>query len=260
MSTRMPALFIGHGSPMNVLMDNEFTRTWRSLGEKWPSPRAILCVSAHWETRGVYVTATETPETIHDFYGFPKALFDIRYQAPGSPDLARRVVQLLAPQRVHLDAGRGLDHGAWGVLKPMYATADVPVIQLSIDSSQSGIWHYDLARRLRPLRNEGVLIVGSGNIVHNLPLWDWRATAPTEWGQRFTSNIKALLAAGDYQGVCQWDSLGPDATLSVPTPEHFLPLIYAIAQQEDDDDVQFVADKVVGTMGMTCVLLTPNSP
>ncbi len=258
MNGRMPALFVGHGSPMNAITDNEFSEMWRSLGTTLRRPRAILCISAHWETHGVYVTGTSTPETIHDFYGFPKALFDVRYPASGSPELARRTAELLAPQRVRLDGGRGLDHGAWSVLMAMYPAADIPVVQLSIDRAEPGTWHYELARRLKPLRHEGVLILGSGNIVHNLALYDFHDPTPFAWGQRFTEMIKGLLATKDHVRICDWASLGPDAVLSIPSPEHFLPLLYVIAQQNDGDRVQFLADKVIGSMGMTSVLITPN--
>lgn len=259
MSGRMPVLFVGHGSPMNAITDNEFSRAWRALGATLRRPKAILCISAHWETRGVYVTGTTTPETIHDFYGFPKALFDARYPAPGSPELARRAADLLAPQRVRLDAGRGLDHGAWSILMALYPDADIPVVQLSIDSVEPGAWHYQLAQRLKPLRDEGVLILGSGNIVHNLGLYDFHDPTPFQWAQRFTETIKGFLATQDHGRICDWASLGPDAVLSIPSPEHFLPLLYVIALQSEGDQVQFLTDKVIGSMGMTSVLIAPNT-
>lgn len=254
-SGRMPVLFVGHGSPMNAIEDNAFHRTWRELGRTLPRPKAILCVSAHWETRGIYVTATDKPETIHDFYGFPKALFDVRYPAPGDPALARRTAELLQPQRARLDAGRGLDHGAWSVLLALFPDADVPVVQLSIDSAQPGAWHYELAKALVPLRDEGVLIVGSGNIVHNLMLYSFRDPTPFDWAIRFDDEIKRRLLARDHDAVVAWQDLGPDARLAVPTPEHYLPLLYAIAQRQDDDALAFFNASVVGSMAMTSLLI-----
>ena len=255
MSNRMPVLFVGHGSPMNAISENDFKRVWQSLCKMLPKPRCILCVSAHWETRGVFATATTRPETIHDFYGFPKELYEVQYSAPGSVDLALRTAELLSPQRVRLDAGRGLDHGAWSVLMAMYPAADIPVVQLSIDSAEIGAWHYELAGRLKPLRDEGVLILGSGNIVHNLALWNWRDIAPSDWGLRFTEWIKDCLLREDHAAICAWPNLGADAILSVPSPEHFLPLLYVVAQQDKGELVQFLADRVIGTMGMTCLLI-----
>src|SRR5262245_20105715 len=190
-AVRMPALFVGHGNPMNAIQPNEFRNAWTALGARLPRPTAILCVSAHWETRNAYVTATESPETIHDFYGFPKALFDVRYPAAGSPALAARVAALVASERVRLDPGRGLDHGAWSVLVAMYPDADVPVVQLSIDTSQPGRHHYALARQLLPLRDEGVLVLGSGNVVHNLRRFDVRDPTPREVAVRADVEIRA---------------------------------------------------------------------
>ncbi len=177
----MPVLFVGHGNPTNAIERNEFHLAWEALGKRLPRPRSVLCVSAHWETRNAYVTATEAPETIHDFYGFPKALFDVRYPAPGNPSLAARVAAFVASERVRLDPGRGLDHGAWSVLVAMYPEADIPVVQLSMDTSLPGRHHYELAWQLAPLRDEGVLVVGSGNVVHNLRLFDFRNPAPLDW-------------------------------------------------------------------------------
>lgn len=253
-SPSMPVLFVGHGSPLNAITDNPFRRAWAALGVALPRPRAILCVSAHWETRGVYVTATPTPETIHDFYGFPKALFDVHYAAPGSAALARRVAELLAPQRVRLDAGRGLDHGAWSVLMPMYPQAEIPVVQLSLDTTQSAAWHRALARRLMPLRDEGVLIVGSGNIVHNLPLYDFHDATPFDWAIRFTERVKQELVAQDLPALTNWGSQDTDAQLAVPTAEHYLPLLYTAALRREGDTLQFLTDVVQGSMGMTSVL------
>lgn len=252
---KMPVVFLGHGSPMNAIEDNEFRQSWQALGRRLPRPRAILCVSAHWETRGVYVTATEKPETIHDFYGFPKALFDVRYRAPGSPELAHRVAELIATPRVHLDAGRGLDHGAWGVLQPMYPEADIPVVQLSLSSLQPGAWHFDLAKSLAPLRDEGVLVVGSGNIVHNLRMFRFQDPAPYDWAQRFDEEVAERIADGHHEGLLGYETLGPDALLSIPTPEHYLPLLYVLGLREPDEPVSFFNEKVLGSISMRSVLI-----
>ena len=251
---RMPVLFVGHGNPMNAIRGNRFRLTWEELGRRLPRPRAILCVSAHWETRDAYVTATESPETIHDFYGFPKALFDVRYPAPGNPALARRVAELVSSERVRLDPGRGLDHGAWSVLVAMYPDADVPVVQLSIDTSQPGRHHYALARQLAPLRDEGVLVLGSGNVVHNLRLFDFRDPTPREWAIRADEEIRAHVAARDHDALVEYPAR-EDAHLAVPTPEHYLPLLYAIALQQDDETARFFNAEVQGSISMTSVLI-----
>jgi 4,5-DOPA dioxygenase extradiol len=251
----MPVVFIGHGSPMNAIEDNDFRRSWQALAARLPRPKAILCISAHWETRGVYVTATETPETIHDFYGFPKALFDVRYRVPGSPALAHRVADLLTTTRVHLDPGRGIDHGVWSVLEPMYPSADIPVVQLSLSVLHPGAWHYDLAKQLAPLRDEGVLIVGSGNIVHNLRLFRFNDPKPLDWALRFDEDIAERIADGHHEGMLGYETLGPDALLSIPTPEHYLPLLYVLALQRDDDAVSFFNDTVTGSISMRSVVI-----
>lgn len=256
---RMPVLFVGHGSPMNAIEDNAWRRQWQRLGETLPRPRAVLCVSAHWETRGVAVTATATPETIHDFYGFPGELFAVEYPAPGDPQLAHDIAQRVgdATVPVHLDPQRGLDHGAWSVLCAVYPDADVPVLQLSLDTRQPGEWHYQLAKRLAFLRDEGVLVLGSGNIVHNLPLLGryWNAPSPPDWVLRFRDRVGALVAARDHAALCDWHALGSDAALAIPTPEHYLPLLYALALQRDDDAVETFNDDVFATLAMTSFLI-----
>ncbi len=201
---KMPVLFVGHGNPMNAIERNEFHEAWIALGKRLPRPKSILCVSAHWETRNAYVTATDAPETIHDFYGFPRALFEVRYPAPGDPALARRVAALVASERVRLDPGRGLDHGAWSVLVAMYPDADVPVVQLSMDTSRPGRHHYALARQLAPLRDEGVLVIGSGNIVHNLRQFDFRDPTPLAWANRCDAEIRAHVAAGRHDALMDY--------------------------------------------------------
>jgi 4,5-DOPA dioxygenase extradiol len=255
MSLPMPVLFLGHGSPMNAIEDNGFRRSWEALGKRLRRPKSILCVSAHWETRVVYVTGSELPETIHDFNGFPRALFDVRYPAPGSPELARRVADLLDPVRVHIDPNRGLDHGAWGVLRPMYPDADIPVVQLSLSVLQPGAWHYDLARALAPLRDEGVLVVASGNIVHNLRLFKYKETAPLDWALRFDEDVAEHIATGHHDGLLGYETLGSDALLAIPTPEHYLPLLYVLALQREGDPVEFFNDEVQSAVSMRSVLV-----
>jgi 4,5-DOPA dioxygenase extradiol len=249
---RMPALFLGHGSPMNAIEDNEFHRGWRALGQRLPRPRAVLCVSAHWETRGVYAGATASPETIHDFYGFPQALFDVQYRAPGDPALARRAAQLAGAQQ---DPDRGLDHGAWGVLIAMYPDASVPVVQLSLDTTQPGAFHYALAKKLGPLRDEGILIVGSGNIVHNLGVWRPGDGRPYDWALRFDAEVRKRIDAGDHQALADYPSLGADARLSIPTPEHYLPLLYVLALQAKSEIPAYFNDQVMTSISMTSVLI-----
>jgi 4,5-DOPA dioxygenase extradiol len=238
----MPVVFFGHGSPMNTLDRNPYTEAWRKLGAAIPAPKAIVCVSAHWYTEGTAVTAMSRPRTIHDFYGFPQALFDVRYPAPGAPELAARVRDLLAPLEVALDESWGLDHGTWSVLKHAYPGADVPVIQLSIDGTQPPQFHYDTGRRLAALREEGVLVVGSGNVVHNLRLMKRDGGQAFDWAVRFNERIRAALASRDHRALIDFASLGEDARLSVPTPEHYLPLLYIAALQRDDEVMSFPAD------------------
>lgn len=249
---RMPALFLGHGSPMNAIEDNEFHRGWRALGQRLPRPRAVLCVSAHWETRGVYASATAGPETIHDFYGFPQALFDVQYRAAGDPALARRAAELAGAR---LDPDRGLDHGAWGVLIAMYPDADVPVVQLSLDTAQPGAFHYALARKLAPLRDEGILVVGSGNIVHNLGVWRPGDGRPYDWALRFDTEVRKRIDAGDHQSLADYLSLGADARMSIPTPEHYLPLLYVLALQDKSEIPAYFNDQVMTSISMTSVLI-----
>lgn len=252
MSVPMPLLFLGHGSPMNAIEDNAWSREWRALGERLPLPSAILCVSAHWETPGPWLTGSAAPATIHDFGGFPQALFDVRYPAPGDPALARRAAELLGEDSgVRIDPDRGLDHGAWGVLMPMYPDAEVPIVQLGIDTRRPGPWHVALARRLGPLRDEGVLVVASGDIVHNLRLFRWHDPTPLPWALRFRDRVNALIREGDLAALADWPALGEDARLSVPTPEHYLPLLYALALARIGETTAFFNDEVVGSLSMT---------
>lgn len=252
---RMPALFVGHGSPMNAIEANDFHRGWREVERQLPRPKAILCISAHWETSGVHLTASERPETMHDFYGFPPALFDVQYAAPGDPRLAERVATLLAASPVRLDPGRGLDHGAWGVLVAMYPQADVPVVQLSLDTRQPAAGHYGLAQALAPLRDEGILVIGSGNIVHNLRSFRLDDPRPYDWAIAFDHEVKRQLVAGQHQKVIAYESLDPSARLAVPTPEHYLPLLYIIALQGEGESLRFFNGTVVSSISMTSVLV-----
>ncbi len=263
---RMPAIFFGHGNPMYAIEPNRYTEAWRELGASLPRPAAILSVSAHWYIRGTAVTAMARPRTIHDFGGFPRALFEVEYPAPGAPDLARRVQQLLAPVPVALDEdttqGWGLDHGTWSVLVHAFPQADIPVVQLSLDAAQSSDWHYALARRLAPLRDEGVLIIGSGNIVHNLRRLAWADdTPPYAWSQRFSEWVRGHMLAGEHTPLLHYLGNGEDARLSVPTPEHYLPLLYVIAQQQPGEAVSFPVEGIeMGAIDMRSVAvgLMPN--
>ncbi len=250
MNPLMPALFIGHGSPMNTIEDNDFRRSWQELGKKLPAAKAILCISAHWETMGVAITASQSPATIHDFYGFPKALFDVQYPAPGSPELAKQIAGLLEDEKIHLDIERGLDHGAWSVLQPMYPSADIPVLQLSLDRTRSAIAHYEFAKKLRPLREQGVLIIGSGNIVHNLRVFNFEQTQPYDWATVFDQMVKNCILQKDHAALCNYPLFGQMAALSIPTAEHYLPLLYILALQQDDDALEFFNEEVMSSISM----------
>ena len=253
--TKMPALFLGHGSPMNAIEDNPWSRAWRDIGARLPRPTAVLMISAHWETHGVAVTAGAHPETIHDFGGFPQALFDVRYPAPGDPALAKHVAELLSPEPVTLDPARGFDHGAWSVLRPMYPDADVPVVQLSLDRTKTPHQHYELGQKLRPLRDEGVLIVGSGDIVHNLRAADFRRPEAPEWADRFNVTAKQLIESGQHDRLIDYAALGDDAALSINSAEHYLPLLYVLAAQEPGERVSFFNDDVFAAISMTSLAI-----
>jgi len=241
MAKSMPAIFFGHGNPMNALEHNAWTDAWAKIGKDIGRPRAVLCVSAHWYLPATLVTVMPTPRTIHDFGGFPPKLHEVKYPAPGDPELAHRVRSLLSPVTVNLDEEWGLDHGTWSVLCHVFPKSDVPVIQLSIDETQPASFHYEVAKRLNRLRDEGVLIVGSGNLVHNLHAYSWgrKQINPFDWAVRFENQARELLLAGDHESLIAYEQLGPDAVLSVPTPEHFLPLLYVITQQRAGDQVSF---------------------
>jgi 4,5-DOPA dioxygenase extradiol len=254
----MPAVFFGHGSPMNALARNPHTLAWAQFRERAPRPRGILCVSAHWYIRGTAVTAMSQPKTIHDFGGFPKALYEVEYPAPGDPALATRVKDLLAPTAVVEDrTDWGLDHGTWSVLKHVYPKADIPVVQLAIDSTKPLAAHYQLARRLAPLRDEGVLVVGSGNVVHNLGMVRRDDEAePWPWATRFNSEVRSRLVANDHASLTDMSVLGEDGAKSIPTPEHYLPLLYVIALQRPHDRLAFLTDGIeLGSISMMSVAI-----
>ena len=255
-TARMPVLFIGHGSPMNAIEENEFSNGWKSMGKSLPRPNAVLCVSAHWETRGTFLTAMEKPLTIHDFGGFPKALFDVQYPAPGDPDLAKETKDIINKTEVGLDEKWGLDHGAWSIMRRLYPDADVPVIEMSLDYYQTPQYHYDLSRELLLLRRKGVLIIGSGNMVHNLGMVAWDRLNDTEYGYDWAlearEKMKSFILNGDHQKLINYESQGKEFNLSIPTPEHYLPLLYALALKEEDESVTLFNDKAIaGSLAMT---------
>jgi 4,5-DOPA dioxygenase extradiol len=233
---------------MNALESNGYTEAWRRLGADMPRPRAVLAVSAHWFVPGTAVTADTAPRTIHDFGGFPRALYEVRYPAPGDPDLARRVQGMLAPLPVGLDHAWGLDHGTWSVLCHVYPEADVPVVQLSIDETRPAAFHFEVGRRLAPLRDEGILILGSGNLVHNLHAYAWgrHPREPYDWAVRFERKARALMLAHDFAPLVDYESLGPDAMLSAPTPDHYLPLLYVLGAWREGDSVAFPVEGIDG--------------
>jgi len=241
MSARTPCLFVGHGSPLNAISQNGYTEAWSAIGSALPRPSAILCVSAHWYTSGSALTLNTAPPTIHDFGGFPPELYAVEYPAAGDPQLARRVQKLLAPLPVDLTEQWGLDHGTWSVLRHVYPHADVPVVQLSIDGTKPAAFHYDVGRRLEALREENVLILGSGNLVHNLRAYHWGepGAKPFDWAIQFEARVRELLQAHDYSPLQHYETLGPEARLAIPTPEHYLPLLYVLGASSAPESVQF---------------------
>ncbi len=252
----MPVLFIGHGSPMNGIEDNEFSQTWAAMGQTMPVPKAVIVVSAHWFTRGTAVTAMNFPKTIHDFGGFPQALFDVQYPAPGNPALGAETAELIKGTPVTLDHDWGLDHGAWTVLQHMFPKADIPVLQLSIDYTKTPKAHYDLAKELYQLRRKSVLIMGSGNMVHNLRMLSWEMMdgGGYDWALEINDQFKRLILNQDHQPLIGWESLGKAAALAIPTPEHYLPLLYTLGLQNAAEEVALFNDKAVGgSLTMTSV-------
>ena len=257
-SPLMPVLFIGHGSPMNAIEENEFVEGWKESVRTVTKPGAILCISAHWETRGTFVTAMDDPQTIHDFGGFPQKLFEVQYPAPGNPELAGETKKIFTKNSVGLDYDWGLDHGCWSVVKRMYPEADIPVVQLSLDYSQSARYHYELAGQLSEFRRKGVLIIGSGNMVHNLRLVDWgRMNEPEhgyDWALEANEKMKKFIIDDDHKSLIDFRSQGKAFDLAIPTPEHFLPLLYVLALKEKSEKTEIFNDKaVMGSLTMTSV-------
>ncbi|TNE73869.1 MAG: 4,5-DOPA dioxygenase extradiol [Bacteroidetes bacterium] len=255
---RMPALFLGHGNPMNAVEENEFVKGFRSIATELPSPTAILVISAHWETSGTFITAMDKPRTIHDFGGFPDILFQQQYPAPGSPELAKRTKNLISSTEVRYDYDWGLDHGAWTVLKHMYPEADIPVIQMSIDYTKDARYHFDLAKQIKQLRDQGVLVIGSGNIVHNLRMVDWRnintVGSGYDWALEAQEKINELILSRDHLSLTSYTKLGQAVQLAIPSPEHFIPLIYTLALSDENEEISLFNDKVLaGSLTMTSV-------
>lgn len=256
---RMPVVFVGHGNPMNAIESNAYSQAWEELGRGLPKPKAIVCVSAHWETSGTNVTAMQAPETIHDFSGFPPELFAVEYKAPGSPELAERIRELCHSTPVKLDDGWGLDHGTWSVLCRMFPAADIPVVQLSLDRIKTPADHYALGKELAPLRSEGILILGSGNIVHNLRMLNWGGGA-YDWAVEFDKRIAGMIMHRDHKGILDLLNRREEIRLAIPTSEHFLPLIYCIALQEKEDEVSFFTEDVtMGSLSMRSLRIEPAS-
>ncbi len=256
----LPALFVGHGSPENAIEDNAFSRAWAEMGNSLPRPRAILCISAHWQTDGTRVTAMPRPATIHDFYGFPQPLFEKQYPAPGAPDLARSIQQAVPDPVVHLDFDWGLDHGTWSVLCRMFPRADIPVVQVSLDVKLPPADHYQMGQQLKYLRSQGILIIGSGNMVHNLGTMTWQDTA-FDWAREFDTKVTSLIQAGNHQPLINYHALGDNAPLAIPTNEHYLPLLYILAMQDKADKLSFFCEKVtLGSISMRSLKLDTPQP
>jgi len=253
----MPVLFVGHGSPMNGIEDTGFSRRWTAMANEIPMPKAVLVVSAHWYTRGTKITAMDFPPTIHDFGGFPQALFDVQYPAPGNPALAREAASLIKLADVELDHDWGLDHGTWTIVRHMYPQANIPVLQLSIDYSKGPQYHYELAKELYELRRKGVLIMGSGNMVHNLRMAAWdKINDPFayDWASRINEQFKTLILDGNHRALIDYEKLGQEARMAIPTAEHYLPLLYTLGLKGKQDEVSFFNDKTVGgSLTMTSV-------
>ena len=258
---RMPVLFLGHGSPMNAIEENEFVQGFRDVAKEIPKPAAVLCISAHWETKGTFVTAMEWPKTIHDFGGFPDELYQVQYPAPGNPALAKEIKDKINKTEIGLDYKWGLDHGAWSVIKHIYPGTDVPVIQMSLAYQKTPQQHYDLAKELGFLRNKGVLIIGSGNMVHNLGMVDWQRLNETDygydWALEASNKMKKFILSNDHKQLINYKSQGREFDLAIPTPEHYLPLLYVLALKDDNEQVSFFNDKAVGgSLTMTSVKIS----
>jgi len=257
-TAQMPVLFLGHGSPMNAIAENEFVRGFRTVAKSLPRPQAILVISAHWQTHGTFVTAMENPRTIYDFSGFPPALYHVKYPAPGSPDLARETKNIIQKTEVGLDEKWGLDHGTWSVVRHLYPNADIPVIEMSLDYDKPAQHHYELAKELSSLRNKGVLIIGSGNMIHNLRLVAWDKLDGESYGYDWTfearEKMRKYILNGDHKPLIHYGSQGRSFDLAIPSPDHYLPLLYALALKEENDDITLFNDKAVGgSLTMTSV-------
>ncbi len=258
MDSMMPVLFVGHGSPMNAIEENEFTQRWKKMADDIQTPKAILCISAHWLTKGTYITAMESPKTIHDFGGFPPELYAVQYPAKGMPSLAKETSEIITETVVHADFDWGLDHGTWSVVKNMYPNADIPVVQLSIDYHQAAQFHFDLGKQLYELRRKGVLIIGSGNMVHNLGMVDWArlndANYGFDWAVEMNQVFKQKIEENDSKALIQYEKLNKAAKLAIPTPDHYYPLMYTLGLRDKRDEVTFFNDKAVGgSLTMTSV-------
>lgn len=249
----MPIIFVGHGSPMNGIEDNEFSKEWSKIGKSLVKPQAILSISAHWLTKGTFVTAMEKPKTIHDFYGFPKELFEVDYPAPGNPELANKTQSLINKASVILDKEWGLDHGTWTVVRKMYPEANIPVLQLSIDYTKDLLWHYELSKELSELRSMGVLILGSGNLVHNLKLINWQnPEGKYDWAEEINRKFKTNILSNDFTKLVNYNDLGSEAKLAIPTTDHYIPMLYILGLRNKRDEIQFFNDKtVLGSISMT---------
>jgi 4,5-DOPA dioxygenase extradiol len=256
---KMPVLFVGHGNPMNAIEDNEFSKAWNEIGKSIPIPKGILCISAHWETRGTQITAMMLPPTIHDFGGFPRQLYEVQYPAPGNPLLASEIKNQILHTDVSLDLSSwGLDHGTWSVLKHLFPKADIPVLQMSINQNKSPKEHYELSKELAFLRSKGILIIGSGNVVHNLRLVDWQnENAEHAWAIEANQSIKSFIETGNHNALIDFRNQGRAYDLAIPTAEHYIPLLYTLALQEPTDKISFFSDKLVmGSLSMTSVLIS----
>ena len=248
MAEMMPAIFFGHGNPMNAVASNNYTEGWRRIGLDLPKPKAILSISAHWCVPKIAVTEMPAPNTIHDFGGFPRELYEVQYPAPGKPELARDIQRLLAPLQVSLDQSWGLDHGTWSVLRHVYPNAEVPVVQLSIDETRPASFHFEIGKKLSTLRDQAILIMGSGNLVHNLHTYGWgrQIPDPYDWAIRFETSARQMIISGDYDSLINYEGLGPDALLSIPTPDHYFPLLYILGSRRDGEAVAFPVEGVDG--------------
>jgi len=257
MKSKMPVLFVGHGNPMNAIEESEFTTGWKRVVLNIPKPEAILCISSHWETRGTYFTASSRPETIHDFEGFPRQLYELTYPAPGSPELAVLAKDSISDKDTALDMDHGLDHGVWAVLKWLYPEANIPVVQMSINNTKDADWHVYTARELSILREKGVLIIGSGLMVYNLRMMDWKNPAGGfAWAETARAMIKELIIENKIDLLCKYDTLGMEMKLAIPSPEHFIPLLYALAMQDSGENISFFNDKIIfGSISMTSFLI-----